>query len=191
MDCNTPGFSCPSLSPGVCADSCPLSQWCHPTISFSVIPFSSCLQSFPASGSFPVSQFFASGDRSIEVSASASVLPMNVQDWFPLRLTGWISLQSKGLSKSLPQHHSPKASILRHSAFFMVQLSHPYTTTGKSIALGNGNPLQYSCLENSMAEEPATVYEVVKSRTPLSNWAHTHKWYHMVFVFLFLTLFTL
>ena len=78
---------------------CPLSRWCHPTISSSVFPFSSCLQSFPASGSFPVSQFFSSGGRSIGVSASASVLPMNIQDWFSSGWTGWSSLQSKGLSR--------------------------------------------------------------------------------------------
>ena len=77
----------------------PLSRWWHPTVTFSVVPFSSCLQSFPASGSFPMSQFFASGGQSIGVSASASVLPMNIQDWFPLGWTGWISLQSKGLSR--------------------------------------------------------------------------------------------
>ena len=90
------------------------------------------LQSFPASGSFPVSQLFASGCQSIGVSTSASVLPMNIQDWSPLGWTGWISLQSKGLFKSLLQHPSSKASIFRHSAFFMVQLSHPYMTTGKT-----------------------------------------------------------
>ena len=78
---------------------CPLSQWCHPTISSSVIPFSSCLQSFPTSGSFQMSQLFASGGQSIAVSASTSVLPMNIQDWFPLGLTGCVSLQSKGLSR--------------------------------------------------------------------------------------------
>ena len=89
---------CPSLSLGVCSDSCPLSRWCHPTISSSVIPFSSCPQSFPASGSFLMSQFFESGDQSIGASTSASVFPMNIQDWFPLGWTGWISLQSKGLS---------------------------------------------------------------------------------------------
>ena len=88
---------CPSPIPGVYSNSCPLTQWCHPTISSSVIPFSPCLQSFPASGSFPMSQFFASGGQSI--SASASVLPMNIQDWFPLGWTGWISLQSKGLAR--------------------------------------------------------------------------------------------
>ena len=90
---------CPSPTPGVYSNSCPLSRWCHPPISSSVIPFSSCLQSFPAAGSFPMSQFFESGNQSIGVSASALVLPMNIQDWFPLGWTGWISLQSKGLSR--------------------------------------------------------------------------------------------
>ena len=85
---------CPSPASGAYSNSCPLSRWCHPTISSSVIPFSSHLQSFPASGSFPMSQFFASGGQNIGVSASASFLPMNIQDWFPLGLTGWISLQS-------------------------------------------------------------------------------------------------
>ena len=116
------------------AAACPLSRWCHPTISSSVVPFSSCLQYFPASGYFPVSQFFASGGQRIGVSASASVLPMNIQDWFPLHWAGWISLPSKGL-KSLLQHHSSKASILWCSAFFIVELSYPYRTTGKNIAL--------------------------------------------------------
>ena len=90
---------CLSPIPRACSNSCPLSQWCHPTISSSVIPFSFCLQSFPASGSFQMSQFFTSGGQSIGFSASASVLPMNIQDWFPLGLTGLISLQSKGLSR--------------------------------------------------------------------------------------------
>ena len=88
---------CPSPIPGAYSNSCPLSQWCHPTISSSVIPFSSRLQSFPASGSFLMSQFFASGSQSIGASASVSVLLMNIQDWFPLGWTGWISLPSKGL----------------------------------------------------------------------------------------------
>ena len=92
--------------------------------------FFSQLQSFPSSESFQMSQLFTSGGQSIGVSASASVLPMNIQDWFPLAWTAWISLQSKGLFKSLLQHHSSKASILRHSGFFIVQLSHPYITTG-------------------------------------------------------------
>ena len=90
---------CPSPTPRVYSNSCPLSWWCHPTISSSVTPFSSCLQSFSASGYFPMSQFFTSGGQSIGVSALASVLPMNIQDWFPLGLTGLISLLSKGLSK--------------------------------------------------------------------------------------------
>ena len=90
---------CPSPTPGVYPNSCPTSWWCHPTISSSVVPFSSCPQSLPASGSFPMSQLFAWGGQSIGVSASASVLPMNSQDWSSLGLTGWISLQSKGLSR--------------------------------------------------------------------------------------------
>ena len=85
--------------PGVHSDSRPLRQWCHPAISSSVVPFSSCPQSFPASGSFPMSRFFTSGGQSIGVSASTSVLSMNIQDWFPWGWTGWISLQSKGLSR--------------------------------------------------------------------------------------------
>ena len=88
---------CPSATPGVYSNSCPLSQWCHPTISSSVIPFSSCVQSFPASGSFQMSQFFPPGGQSTGLSASASVLAMNIQDWLPLGWTGWISLQSTGL----------------------------------------------------------------------------------------------
>ena len=96
-NCSTPGFPCPSPSPGACSNSCPSNEWCHPTISSSVTPFSSCPQSFPASGSFPMSQLFTSSSQSIEVSAS--VLPMNIQGWFPLGWTGLISLLSKGLSR--------------------------------------------------------------------------------------------
>ena len=108
---------CPSPTPGACSNSCPSSQWCHPTISSSVISFSSCLQSFLASGSFPMNQFFTSGDQSIRVSASASVLPMNIQDWFPLGWTGWISLQSKGLSRVFSN-----TTVQKHQ-FFGAQLS--------------------------------------------------------------------
>ena len=122
---------CSSPSPEACSKLCPLSQWNHPTISSSVISFSSCLQSFPVSGSFPVSQLFASGSQSIGISASASVLPMNIQDWFPLGLTGLISLQYRGLSR----HHRSKASIFWHSTFFILQISHPYITTGKNMPL--------------------------------------------------------
>ena len=107
--------------------------WCHPGISPSVALFF-CFQSFPASGSFPMSQLFLSGGQSIGVSASASVLPVSIQGWFPLGLTGLIFLLSKGLL-SLLQHPRSKVWILWHSAFFTVQLSHPYTTTGKTIAL--------------------------------------------------------
>ena len=102
---------CPSLSLGVCSNSCPLSQWCHPAISSSVSPFSSCLRSFPSSASFPMSQLFISGDQSIGASALASVLSMNFQDWFPLGWTGWISLQSKGLWRVFSSTTVWKASI--------------------------------------------------------------------------------
>ena len=108
---------CPSPTPGVYSNSCPLNRWSHPTISSSVIPFSSCLQSFPASGSFQMSQFFSSGDQSIGVSASASVLPVNIQDWSPLGWTGWISLQSKGLSRVFSN-----TTIQKHQ-FFSTQFS--------------------------------------------------------------------
>ena len=101
---------CPSSTPGVYRNLCLLSRWCHPTISSSVVPFSSCLQSFPASGSFPTGQFFPSGGQSIGVSALASLLPVNTQDWFPLGWTGWISLKSKGFST--PQFKSINSSAL-------------------------------------------------------------------------------
>ena len=113
----------------------PSSRWCHPTTSPSVVPFSSCPQSFPASGPFQMSHLFTSGGQSIGVSASVSVLHMNIQDWYPLGLTGLISLQSKGLSRVFSNTttlSTPKTSILQHSAFFMVHLSHPYMTTGKT-----------------------------------------------------------
>ena len=99
---------CPSPTPEACSNSCPSRWWCHPTISFSVVPFSSCLQSFLASGSFPVSQLFASSGWNIGVSASASVPQVNIQEWFPLGWAGWISLQSKGHSRVF-SNHSPKA----------------------------------------------------------------------------------
>ena len=108
---------CPSPTPGVYSNSCPLSRWCYPAILSFVIPFSSCLQSFPASGSFPMSQLFASGRQNIGVSALASVLPMNILDWFPLEWTGWISLQSKGLSTVISN-----TTVQKHQ-FFTTQLS--------------------------------------------------------------------
>ena len=127
-------FPCPSSTPRAYSNSCPLSRWSHPTISSSVVPFSSYFKSFPASGFFPMSQLFASGGQSIGVSASASVLPMNIQNWFPLGWTGLISLQSKGLSRVFFS-----AAVQKHQ-FFSAQLSlqsnsHPYMTTGKTIAL--------------------------------------------------------
>ena len=125
---------CLSPTPGVHPNPYPSSRWCHPTISSSVVPSSSCRQSFPASGSFPMSQHFISGGQSIGVSASASVLPMNIQDWFPVGWTGWISLQSKGLAvqgtlKSLLQHHTSKASILQRSVKFRLKLKKARKTT--------------------------------------------------------------
>ena len=125
---------CPSPTPRVHPNSCPLSRWHHPTISSSVIPFSSCPQSFPGSGSFQMCQLFASGGQSIGVSASTSVLPMNTQDWSPLGWTGWISLQSNKLSRVFSNTTVQKHQFFG-SAFFTVQLSHPYMTTGKTIAL--------------------------------------------------------
>ena len=122
-------------NPGACSNSCPSSWWCYLTISFSVIPFSSCLRYFPSSGSFPMSQFFASGGQTIGVSASASALPMNIQDWFPLGLTGCISLQSKGLWRVFSN-----TTVQKHQ-FFGTQLSsqsnsHIHTwLLGKNIAL--------------------------------------------------------
>ena len=127
-------LSCPSPTTWASSNSCPLDQWCHPIISSSIIPFSSCSQSSPASRPFPVSQLFASGSQSIGASASASVLPMNIQGWFSLGGIDWISLLSKGFSRVF-SNTSSKASILWRSAFFMVQRSHPYMTTGKIIAL--------------------------------------------------------
>ena len=107
----------PSPTPRVYSNPCPSSRWCHPAISSSVVPFSSCPQSFLASGSFQMSQFFTSGGQSIRVSASVSVLPMNIQDWFPLGWTGWISLQSRGLSRVFFN-----TTVQKHQ-FFGAQLS--------------------------------------------------------------------
>ena len=121
----------PSLTPGVHSDSCPLSRSYHPAISSSVT-FSFCLQSFPESGSFPVSRLFTSGGQSTGASGSASVLPMNIQDLFPLGLTGLISLQSKGPSRDFSNTTVQKHLFFSCSAFFMIQLSHPYMTTSKT-----------------------------------------------------------
>ena len=123
----------PSPTPRACSNSCPSSRWYHQTISSSVIPFFSCLQSFSASGSFPMSQFFASGGQSI--GASASVLPMNIQDWFPLGLTGLIFLQSKGLSRVFSNTTVQKHQFFNTHLSLWSNSSHLYMTTGKTIAL--------------------------------------------------------
>ena len=124
---------CPSPTPGVHSDSRPSSQWCHPAISSSVVPFSFCPQSLPASGSFTMSQLFASGGQSIGISALASFLPKNTQGWLISFRKDWLDLLAvQGTLKSLLQHHNSKTSILWHSAFFTVQLSHPYMTTGNA-----------------------------------------------------------
>ena len=126
---------CPSPTPRVYSNSCPLSRWCHPSILSSVIPFSSCLQCFPASGSFQMSQFFASGRQRIGVSAFSNS-PSNEYSGLISSRMDWLDLLAvQGTLKSLLQHHSSKASVLWCWAFFIVQLSHPYMTTGKDIAL--------------------------------------------------------
>ena len=126
---------CPSPTPGVYSNSCPLSWWCYPTISSSVIPFSSCLQSFPATGSFQMSQLITSGGQNIEVSASTSVLPMNIQGWLSLGWNGWISLQTKGILRVYSNTTVQKHQFFGAQLLFIVQLSHPYMTTGKTTAL--------------------------------------------------------
>ena len=126
---------CPSPTSGTCSDSYLLSHWCHPTISSSVVPFSFCLQPFPASGSFPMSQFFASGGQSIGVF-SLSISPFSEHSGLIFFRIDWFDLLAvQGTLKSLLQYYSSKASILLHSAFFIVQLSHPYMNTAKTIAL--------------------------------------------------------
>ena len=129
---------CPSPTPGVYSNSCPSRWWCHPTVSSSVIPFSSCLQSFPASGSFQMRRFFACGGQSIGVSASTSVLPVNIQDWFPLGLTGLISLQSKGLSRVFYN-----TTVWKHQ-FFGAQLYSPALTSMISLLVPWNSDLTYS-----------------------------------------------
>ena len=132
---------CPSPSPSICSNSCPVSQWYHPTISSSVIPFSSCLQSFPTSGSFPMNQLFTSVGQHIGALASASVLPMNIQGWFPLGLTGVISLQFKGLSRVLSN-----TTVQRHQFFgaqpFLFSLCHIHTWLLEKPQLWLYRPLQ-------------------------------------------------
>ena len=125
---------CPSPTPGVYPNPCPLSQWCHPAILSSVVPFSSCPQSVPASGSFPMSQLFTSGSQNIGVF-SFNISPSNEHPGLISFRMDWLDLLAvQGTLKSLLQHHSSKSSILQRSAFFTVQFSHPYMTAGKTIA---------------------------------------------------------
>ena len=131
---------CPTPTPGACSNSFPLSWWCHPTISSSVVHFSSCLQSFPASGSFQMSHFFASGGLSIGVSALASVLPMNIQDWFPLGWMGLISLQSKGLSRVFYSTTIESISSLVLSLLYDPTLTSIHDS-GKNHSFDIGSPL--------------------------------------------------
>ena len=166
-------FPCPSPSPGACSNSCPLSQWCHSTIMSSVTLFSSCSQSFPAAGSFPVNQLFTSSDQIIGASASASVLPMNIQGWFPLGLIRVDLLAVQGTLKSLLQHHSSRASILQLSDFFMVQLSHPHMTMGKTIALTRGTFVgKVMCLLFNMLSRFAITF-LPRSKHLLISWLHS------------------
>ena len=136
---------CHSLPPGVFSNWCPSSQWCYPTILSSAASFSFSLQSFPASGSFPMSQLFASDGQSIGASTSGSVFPMDIQGWFPLGLTGLISLLSEGLWRVFSNTTVQKHQFSSNQAFFMVQLSHPYVTTGKTLALSRTLSAKY-CL---------------------------------------------
>ena len=168
MDCSMSGF----LSPRVCSNSCPLSRWCYLTISSSATPFSFCIQSFPASGSFPMSWLFVSGGQSI--GASALLLPMNIQGWFPLGLTGLISLQSRRLSRVFSN-----TTIQKHQFFdahpSLVQLSHPYMTTGKTIACQQRDVSAFSYAGHSMAygilaSWPGTKYHT----TCIARWILNH-----------------
>ena len=157
---------CLSPNPRVYTNLCPLSWGCHPTISSSVIPFSFHLQSFPASGSFQMSQFFQSGGQSIGVWASASVLPVNVQDWFPLGLMGLIFLLSEGFSRVFSS-----TTVQKHQFFgtqpSMVQVSHPYMTTGKTIALTKQNFIHSSSVSfSSCQKSPKNVPKYLLKKFP-------------------------
>ena len=175
---------CPSPSPRVHSNSCPLSWWCHPAISSSVVPFSSFPQSLPASVFFPMSQFFAWGSQSIVVSDLASFLPKKSQGWSPLEWTESL-LAVQGTLKSLLQHHSSRASILRCSAFFTVQLSHPYMTTGKTIALtrrtfvGKVISLLFNMLSAATAkslQSCATPYTAAHQAPPSLGFSRQEHW---------------
>ena len=160
----------PSPTPRASSNSYPLSRWCHPTITSSVVPFSSCLQSFPASGSFPMSQLLSSWGQSIGASASASVLSVNIQGWFPLGLTGLISSQSKGLSRIFYS-----TTIWKHQSFstvfLMGQPSHRYMTTGKTIALTTWNLVSkmMSLESNYLGSNPGSTSDWVATLPSFSH----------------------
>ena len=158
---------CPLRSPRICSDSRPLSWWCYLTISSSAVPFFFCFPSFPASGSFPLSWLFTSGGHNIRASASASVLPVNVQGWLPFGLTGWISLQSKGHLRvfSSTTFHKPQM----WSVLFMVQFSHPYMTTGKTIAL---------TMQNFVSKVMSLLFNMLS--TPVLLPGKSHGWRSLV-----------
>ena len=179
-----PRFPCPSSTPEVCSNSCLSSQWCHPTISSSVVPFSSCLQSFLASGSFQMSQFFALGGQSIRVNISNEY--WNYSNEYSNEYSGLISFRMDcldlhavlGTLKSLLQHHSSKASILHHSAFFIVQFSHPYMLPGKTVALtrwaivGKAVPLLFNGLSSLV------IAFLPRSKRLLISWCSHHlQWF--------------
>ena len=183
---------CPSPTPGVHSDSCPSSWWCHPAISSSVVPSSSCPQSLPASGSFPMSQLFTWGGQSTGVSALASVLPMNIQDWFPLRLTGWISLQSKGLSrlsdalkKETQRQHVQESEPWSHFKKFKEIISDREKTK-----VSSSSKVQFSCsvallwptlckphgLKHASLACPSPTPGACSNSCPLSQWCHPTIW---------------
>ena len=150
---------CPSPTLGVHPNPCPLSQWCHPTISSSVVPFSSCLQSFPASGSFRISQLFTLGSPSIGVSALASVLPTNTQDWSPLGWTSWISLQSKGLSRAFSN-----TTVQNHKMFFKSVRS-PYP-----LSMGRDRRPRAEISKSSGRERSIVSFSLLSQHTPTLHW---------------------
>ena len=161
---------CASPTPGVQPNSCPSSGWCHPALSSPVIPFSSCNQSLPASGSFPMNQLFTSGGQSTGVSALASFFPKNTQDWSPSEWTGWISLQSKGLSRVFSNTTVQKHQFYGAQLSSQSQLSHPYMTTGKTIALTRRTFVGkvMSLLLNMLSRLVITF--LPRSKRPLISW---------------------
>ena len=163
---------CPSPTPGVHSDSRPWSQWCHPAISSSVVPCSSCPQSLPASESFPMSPLSTWGGQSTGVSALASFPPKKSQGWSPSEWSGWISLQSKGLSRVFSN-----TAVQKHQ-FFSAQPSSHYSQCIVYLGVGNDNMLQYSCMDNTMDRGNwwVTIHGVAKSPAQFSNWVYNLYW---------------